>query len=76
MAQVSRSSRAKAKIAPTRLWDSVRCTRAGPRDGRGPAAVCCLTTPSRPKAVGCYRLLSSASYGSLLPDLARPRDTM
>jgi hypothetical protein len=23
-----------------------------------------------------YRLLSSASYGSLLPDFARPRDTM
>jgi hypothetical protein len=25
---------------------------------------------------GCYRLLSAASYGSLLPDFARPRDTM
>jgi hypothetical protein len=32
--------------------------------------------PPDQKAMNRYRLPSSASYGSLLPDFARPRDTM
>jgi hypothetical protein len=38
--------------------------------------VCCSDDAFSPKAVGCYRLPSASSYGSLLPDFARPRDTM
>jgi hypothetical protein len=32
--------------------------------------------PFDQKATNRYRLLSAASYGSRLPDFARPRDTM
>jgi hypothetical protein len=32
--------------------------------------------PPDQKAMNRYRLLSAVSYGSRLPDFARPRDTM
>jgi hypothetical protein len=48
-----------------------------PARWREPAGAVSLgDAASKRKAGRCYRLLSSASYGSGLPDFDRPRDTM
>jgi hypothetical protein len=51
--------------------------RARPPRGGGPAGGVLSDDAFQPgRRYGCYRLLSVASYGSRLPDFARPRDTM
>ena len=60
--------------------------RAGEGERRMARGLCELTLESRDairpmapptrRAMNRYRLLSAASYGSRLPDFARPRDTM
>jgi hypothetical protein len=51
------------------------CTLRRPARGAR-AGGCVLLDDAFQTKAGGYRLLSSASYGSLLPDFARPRDTM